>query len=269
MKRCPECEFVYEDEEKLCDMDGAELVPDLRFLAENLSSPIDLSLAPQTEPQVNNEATSLMVIANSSSAQTPRYWPRLAGVAIAAAVLGAALSLAYIASTHSAASYNELPTFTDPQGKTASATIPERVEEQALAPAETSSTFAEPGIETSAFDPAKIEIEPSNAASRDQNNGISSRSLQGRRGPRNHRSESGEPASTSRSKIVGPVTTVTTVRMTDKGAAITTRSDGPAQTTLRAPSIAAKSAPAQAEKRESRVGSILRTTGRIIKRPFK
>jgi cytoskeletal protein RodZ len=28
MKRCPECDFLYEDEQRLCDMDGTALVPD-------------------------------------------------------------------------------------------------------------------------------------------------------------------------------------------------------------------------------------------------
>ena len=32
MKRCPQCEFVYEDEQNLCDMDGAGLVFDPRPL---------------------------------------------------------------------------------------------------------------------------------------------------------------------------------------------------------------------------------------------
>jgi hypothetical protein len=41
MKRCPECEFVYEDEQSLCDMDGAGLVFDSRPLLgeENTSQP--------------------------------------------------------------------------------------------------------------------------------------------------------------------------------------------------------------------------------------
>lgn len=30
MKRCPQCEFIYEDEQSLCDMDGALLVMDGR-----------------------------------------------------------------------------------------------------------------------------------------------------------------------------------------------------------------------------------------------
>jgi uncharacterized membrane protein YraQ (UPF0718 family) len=32
MKRCPQCEFLYEDDQRLCDMDGASLVVDSRNL---------------------------------------------------------------------------------------------------------------------------------------------------------------------------------------------------------------------------------------------
>lgn len=32
MKRCPECEFIYEDDQTLCDMDGVQLVFDSRAL---------------------------------------------------------------------------------------------------------------------------------------------------------------------------------------------------------------------------------------------
>jgi hypothetical protein len=32
MKRCPQCEFIYEDDQNLCDMDGAELSVDHRLL---------------------------------------------------------------------------------------------------------------------------------------------------------------------------------------------------------------------------------------------
>ena len=32
MKRCPECEFIYEDDQSLCDMDGVLLVLDSRTL---------------------------------------------------------------------------------------------------------------------------------------------------------------------------------------------------------------------------------------------
>ena len=32
MKRCPQCEFIYEDDQSLCDMDGVLLVFDARNL---------------------------------------------------------------------------------------------------------------------------------------------------------------------------------------------------------------------------------------------
>jgi cytoskeletal protein RodZ len=44
MKRCSECEFVYEDEQSLCDMDGADLVFDPRPLpGEDKTSPQPLN----------------------------------------------------------------------------------------------------------------------------------------------------------------------------------------------------------------------------------
>lgn len=37
MKRCPECNFIYEDEQCLCDMDGTALLPDCHILATDPS----------------------------------------------------------------------------------------------------------------------------------------------------------------------------------------------------------------------------------------
>jgi hypothetical protein len=34
MKRCPQCEFLYEEDQKLCDMDGTQLMPDSTFQLE-------------------------------------------------------------------------------------------------------------------------------------------------------------------------------------------------------------------------------------------
>lgn len=42
MKRCPQCEFIYEDDQSLCDMDGILLVFDTQILPnpnENLTNP--------------------------------------------------------------------------------------------------------------------------------------------------------------------------------------------------------------------------------------
>lgn len=35
MQRCPKCEFVYEDDQDLCDMDGTKLIHDARDLPRN------------------------------------------------------------------------------------------------------------------------------------------------------------------------------------------------------------------------------------------
>src|SRR5215472_3313258 len=37
MKRCPQCEFIYEDDERRCDLDGTELVHDPRPLPDSSS----------------------------------------------------------------------------------------------------------------------------------------------------------------------------------------------------------------------------------------
>jgi outer membrane biosynthesis protein TonB len=46
MKRCPQCEFIYEDDQSLCDMDGVLLVFDSR----TLPSLHALATVPQTAP---------------------------------------------------------------------------------------------------------------------------------------------------------------------------------------------------------------------------
>jgi hypothetical protein len=35
MKRCPQCEFIYEEDQRLCDMDGTALIHDSHLLLEN------------------------------------------------------------------------------------------------------------------------------------------------------------------------------------------------------------------------------------------
>ena len=48
MKRCPECEFIYEDDQSLCDMDGVLLVFDSRSLPNlHALAAVDASLAPR------------------------------------------------------------------------------------------------------------------------------------------------------------------------------------------------------------------------------
>ena len=39
MKRCPKCEFIYEEDQRLCDMDGAALIHDPRALVDKTIRP--------------------------------------------------------------------------------------------------------------------------------------------------------------------------------------------------------------------------------------
>ena len=52
MKRCPKCEFIYEDDQSLCDMDGVLLVFDSR----NLPNPHALATVPAKPQPRRNRA---------------------------------------------------------------------------------------------------------------------------------------------------------------------------------------------------------------------
>lgn len=78
MKRCPQCEFIYEDDQSLCDMDGALLVFDSRTLP-NLHA-----LAPVEVPLEAHRAA---------------HWRHRTFPAMAALILASVLSLVYFVST--------------------------------------------------------------------------------------------------------------------------------------------------------------------------
>ena len=78
MKRCPQCEFIYGDDQSLCDMDGALLVLDSRTLP-NLHA-----LAPVEAPIVT---------------ATRAPWRHRTFPAMAALILATVFSLVYFVST--------------------------------------------------------------------------------------------------------------------------------------------------------------------------
>jgi hypothetical protein len=79
MKRCPQCEFIYEDDQSLCDMDGVLLVLDSRTLP-NLHA-----LAPVEAPLV--------------AAASKGHWRHRTFPAMAALILATVFSLVYFVST--------------------------------------------------------------------------------------------------------------------------------------------------------------------------
>lgn len=79
MKRCPQCEFIYEDDQSLCDMDGVLLVLDSRTLPNLALAPVDAPMAATT----------------SKAPWRHRTFP-----AMAALILATVLSLVYFVSTN-------------------------------------------------------------------------------------------------------------------------------------------------------------------------
>ena len=78
MKRCPQCEFIYEDDQSLCDMDGALLVFDSRSLP-NLHALAPVDVPAQVTPKA--------------------HWRHRTFPAMAALILATVLSLVYFVST--------------------------------------------------------------------------------------------------------------------------------------------------------------------------
>lgn len=190
MKRCPQCEFIYEDDQSLCDMDGALLVLDSRTLP-NLSA---LTPYPEALPE-----------------RTPRR--NRAVPAFATLILTMVLVAVYYVSVQRNAVPNN------------------------HSPAETTTTSSEmPG----SFVPT---IEPTPA--------LTGTPADAGQIPQPVETEADGTAGTSNEKTkpakAKPVTTA------------------PVKKSALKPGVSQP----EAKKEESKVGSILKKTGRILKKPFK
>jgi hypothetical protein len=191
MKRCPQCDFIYEDDQSLCDMDGVLLVLDSRVL------PNMHALAPIDAP----------VMATKSP------WRHRTFPAVAALILATVFSLVYFVSTH-----RTVPSPSPVGGASVMPAAPEP------APLAESNPPSESPESNQAVPAPPVEQLNTAAVSRE---------------------EERKPASTKAS---------------------TTPSTKKASTT--APTTERK--PADDEKKEeNKVGSILKKTGRILKKPFK
>jgi len=63
MKRCPQCEFIYEDDQSLCDMDGVLLVLDSRTLPNmNALTTVDTKVSPKRNRAVPAFATLILAL---------------------------------------------------------------------------------------------------------------------------------------------------------------------------------------------------------------
>ena len=94
MKRCPQCEFIYEDDQSLCDMDGALLVLDSRTLPNlHALAPVDMPVA-----RVASKA----------------HWRHRTFPAMAALILATVLSLVYFVSSQRRPAPVNVPSVTLP-----------------------------------------------------------------------------------------------------------------------------------------------------------
>jgi hypothetical protein len=190
MKRCPQCEFIYEDDQSLCDMDGALLVFDSRTLPNFALAPVELPIA----------------------AAPKAHWRHRTFPAMAALILATVFSLVYFVSTQ-----RRVPA--PPAVSGASIAVPAS---ELPSPSDTNQTLPPPapennGAATQSRDTAREASETANEQTK----------------PDSHKAPTPAPAKKVTSK--------------------TTESKRAEET----------------KKDDSKVGSILKKTGRILKKPFK
>ena len=100
MKLCPQCEFIYEDDQSLCDMDGRDLIYDPGPFAE------ETILSPSAKFHEAN-ATPVSPTAAPQASPLPGRQSRISAVAaLAAIILAALLFVVYYARTHQLRSAN-------------------------------------------------------------------------------------------------------------------------------------------------------------------
>lgn len=190
MKRCPQCEFIYEDDQSLCDMDGALLVFDARTLPNlHALAMVDVPVAPKA------------------------HWRHRTFPALAALILATVLSLVYFVSTQ----------------RTAPASAP--MPAMPAAPLSSASTTTAPAVNDDAVT-AKEETTPAKDESKP------------------------EPAKTNSA-------TAATNTATTKSSSPAAAKKATAKTPITQPK------PEEPKKDDSKVGSILKKTGRLLKKPFK
>jgi cytoskeletal protein RodZ len=243
MKRCLQCEFVYEDEQSVCDMDGSELVHE----AESLPLP------------------PLVSIASEPAALTAKSAPgNFAVPAFAGIILAALLFIAYYATTHT-------PQRPNANQAIANATLPQATPD--LNPGPSPETVAaEPIAEITTPESTPPETKPAPIARLNSGPVVVASSPEHDRGAVIIRLTNGatiraDDAWQKREGIWyrqnGLVTFLkrSRVRTIERPAPVRPAPLKPAEK---------KTKPEAADKKkESRVTSILKTTGRILKRPFK
>jgi hypothetical protein len=246
MKRCPQCEFVYENDQSVCDMDGSELIHEA----------VSLPLPPLAE--ITGEP------ANAPAKSPRRSFVRLA---IAGVILATLLLAAYYATAHRLRRRNVNRSIASataaPQPLPAIDSEPSVASVETPSPETTISTDVTPtSPESKPAINARLSTGPVSAAG----------SAERGRGPVIIRLTNGatikaDEAWEKREGIWYRQAGVVTFIKRNRARAIERAAPARAATP-KADAKKAKSETAE-PKKESRVSSILKTTGRILKRPFR
>ena len=194
MKRCSQCEFVYEDDQARCDMDGGELV------YEPTLYPMGETALAVTTPPIKLRSRSFIL------------------TAAATAIMGLFLGIGFLGLSHR----SELPTSPTP----------------AAEPAPVAPAIVQPAMAATAS-----EATPS----------------------------TNETTTASNETTVSPAANVKSRNAAAPAAASSSApKPAPAATGAASPIETKKSEPPKAtQKEDSKVGSLLKKTGRILKKPFK
>ena len=213
MKRCPQCEFIYEDDQNCCDMDGISLV-------FTQTTP-----APVPEAKGNGSRRSLLSVC---------------GVVLGVVVL----AIGYASLDRAVTGSSESAFVSD---ASASQQVPQDQGTE-LSATEDSSPGVEPEVGASAENPSVSIVSETAKASRVAASDPHARELA-------QRSAGTEPLRRN--------------RLGTRGVVI---GDIPEQTridTSRPQSEMIKSTPRESERKDSKVVSIVKKTGRLLKKPFK
>jgi cytoskeletal protein RodZ len=238
MKRCPQCEFIYEDDQSLCDMDGKTLVSEGR--------PPDL-------PRGTTAGTSLPV-------QKSRL--RSVMALLAALILTTVLFLVFFASPRLLAKpenptqkpeSNPQPATAPPAGKPASA--------PAATQSQTSPTTSSPSFDADSGDEFELRSPRTTQTNHTTPKPTDSRLTISRRLPPLPRVEPLPrlPEAKVADKSADPISAPR------KPSVASPRSVGISQTSRRS----TQRPVAAVQQKESRVSSFLKKTGRMLSKPFK
>ncbi|MEP6706782.1 MAG: hypothetical protein ABJC05_04655 [Pyrinomonadaceae bacterium] len=258
MKRCPQCDFVYEDDQGFCDMDGSELF----HAAQTLPLPSLDNILPDAARMAPQAASIAPEPISQPAKPKRRSKPKRSPLPlIAAVVLLGVLFMVYYAVTHRLRARNS-------NQSVASVTAPPQATPELVpSPSDTKP----PSSESSSQDQrAPSPAEKPSTPVRLPSSPVSAGGGTGR-GPVVIRLNNGAAirADEAWEKREGIwYRQGSTVTLLKRGSASTIERPAPARTVAAKPEMKKPSAGPD-PKKESRISSLLKTTGRILKKPFR